>query len=398
MAATYRMMRRGGAVSVGVKAIAYVRASSEEPVDPRLEIDAQFATVHSAIADRGWTVEASVVDSEVSATVAPSKRAGLGRALVALDGGAADALVVARLDRVTRSVLVWEDIEERSRRHGWTLVAAADQLDLCTDVDQMRAAVDWYRRQFKASRAKDAIAAAKARGTRIGRPVEHSDEARQQILKAHARGASLRQIAAQLTGAGMSTPRGGRWHASTVRSIVNSASLDFEAEETRWTLATVGLEPEASGAFESPVADPVTAGASPDEPYGRDLSARLAALSAQVHALREEARLLHMQLPPEHQACLWHELSMALPVLMDVVPEERAPVDYSRYGAEVYPMVHTAQDLSVDESGYVVERVNGLVQLPSGPAEISVTRVHRLRNARNREAVEDAEVPAPSDQ
>ena len=58
----------------------------------------------------------------------------LGPALEALDGaGVGDALVVARLDRVTRSLLAWAELVERSRRRGWAIVVVAEGFDLSTD-------------------------------------------------------------------------------------------------------------------------------------------------------------------------------------------------------------------------------------------------------------------------
>ena len=285
----------------------------------------------------------------------------------------------------------------RSRRHGWTMLAVADGLDLCTNAEEIPDAVARYKRQLKASRAKEAVAAARARGTRIGRPVEHGVEARRLVSEAHARGASLRQIAAQLTEEGVPTPRGGRWHASTVRSILNSANLDFEAEETRRTLKAGGLEPEPSCIIESPFKDPYPAVEVPTAPDVSDLSTRLAIFGAQVQVLHDHARLLHVQSSIECRRFLLNELAMLLPLLMDVAPEDRGAIDSSRSEAETVPMVLNGQDPSMIEPGNVIERVNGSAGLPSYPEETSVTRVHRLRSPQYSETIEDAGASAPVD-
>ena len=77
------------------------------------------------------------------------------------------------------------------------------------------------------------MAAAKARGARFGRPVEHSPAARRLVVAMRESGATLQQIADRLTLEGVPTPRGGRWHLSTVRSILTSHRLDVEACDAR---------------------------------------------------------------------------------------------------------------------------------------------------------------------
>ena len=76
----------------------------------------------------------------------------------------------------------------------------------------------------------DAMPAAKPRRTRLGRPVEHSEEIRRTVLDLRAEGKSLAQIAKKLTDDNVPTIRKGKtWHPSTVRSILNSARLDEQA-------------------------------------------------------------------------------------------------------------------------------------------------------------------------
>lgn len=56
-------------------------------------------------------------------------RAGLHAALQAVEQGEAQVLVVAKLDRLSRSLLDFANLMERSRRKRWALVA----LDLGVD-------------------------------------------------------------------------------------------------------------------------------------------------------------------------------------------------------------------------------------------------------------------------
>ena len=101
----------------------------------------------------------------------------LGPALEALDGavaGAVAALVAARLDRVTRSLLAWAELVERSRRRGWAIVVVAAGFDLSTDSGELTAgllaSVAQYERRLIGARTREAMAAGMARGARYGRP------------------------------------------------------------------------------------------------------------------------------------------------------------------------------------------------------------------------------------
>jgi DNA invertase Pin-like site-specific DNA recombinase len=224
-----------------MRAFAYGRVSTDEQSESGLGLDAQLASAHAAIGHRGWELAGDVIDAGVSGSVDPDRRSALGPALAALDAGDVDALVVARLDRITRSLRAWAEMVERSRRQGWAIVAVVESFDLSTDsgemVAGMLAVIAQYERRMIGSRTRHAMAAARARGIRLGRPVEHSAAVRDLVVKMRDDGATLQQIADRLTSDGEATPRGGRWHPSTVRSILHSQCLDIEASKARERVA-----------------------------------------------------------------------------------------------------------------------------------------------------------------
>ena len=139
----------------------------------------------------------------------------------------------------------WLVLVERSRRHGWELVGVADNFDLSTESGELLAtvvaAVAEYERRLIGSRIRAAMAAAKARGVRFGRPVEHSPAVRAVVVEMREGGATLQQIADRLAGDGVATPRGGRWHPATVRQILVSGRLDAEASAARDRAECEGL-------------------------------------------------------------------------------------------------------------------------------------------------------------
>ena len=216
------------------QAFAYARVSTEDQADEGLGIAAQLDAARAAIVERGWVLAGEIVDAGVSGAVPPDHRPALGPALEALDAGNAAALVVGRLDRVTRSLLAWAELVERSRRRGWAIVVVAEGFDLSTDSGELTAgllaALAQYERRLIGARTREAMAATKARGARYGRPIEHSPEARRIVGEMRAGGATLQRIADRLVAEEIPTPRGGRWWTSTVHAIVVSLRLDAEAE------------------------------------------------------------------------------------------------------------------------------------------------------------------------
>ena len=213
------------------QATAYARVSTEDQGDEGLGITAQIDVATAAIAERDWVLVAEVVDAGVSGSVAPERRPAVGPALEALDGvGAGAALVVARLDRVTRSLLAWAELVERSRRRGWAIVVVAEGFDLSTDSGELTAAllasVAQYERRLS--------------GARYGRPIGHAPEARHIVGDMRAAAAALQAIADRLTAEGISIPRGGPWRTSNVDGILRSRRLDAEAAQTTAPRSSAG--------------------------------------------------------------------------------------------------------------------------------------------------------------
>lgn len=212
--------------------IGYLRVSTEEQVSSGLGLEAQRATIQRAAKARGWQV-AWIEDAGHSAKTL--KRPGIAKALAALKKGEAKGLVVAKLDRLSRSVQDFAATMDTARKQGWALVALDLGVDTTTPAGElvanvMAAVAQWERRVISA-RTTEALAAAKSRGTRLGRPREIAPELLARVVEARAAGASLRQIAAALNDEGVPTVRGGQcWHPATIRGLLESAALDAESD------------------------------------------------------------------------------------------------------------------------------------------------------------------------
>ena len=174
------------------------------------------------------------VDDGISGSVAPGQRPGLAAALEALDSGRADVLIAADISRLGRRASDVLDLAGRAEERGWHFAVLDLGIDTTTPAGRfaltVMAAVAELERGQTAERTRHALAAAKARGQRLGGPV--SDETRRagrRAVELRDGGATWQQIADALTAEGYPTAQKGRWHPSTARRAVRSIALDDEA-------------------------------------------------------------------------------------------------------------------------------------------------------------------------
>jgi DNA invertase Pin-like site-specific DNA recombinase len=214
-----------------VRAIAYARVSTDEQARSGLSLDHQAQVIEAEAHRRGWTVE-HLTDAGYSAA-SVARRPALRQALSMLASREADVLMVARLDRLSRSVIDAARLIEQAKREGWALVILDLGADTSTPAGALAtnvvASVAQYERELIAARTSDAMQQAKRRGRRLGRPVSLPQPVRERVLTDRESGLSLRVIADRLNVEQVPTAQGGRWHASTVRHVLMSLDLDEQA-------------------------------------------------------------------------------------------------------------------------------------------------------------------------
>jgi DNA invertase Pin-like site-specific DNA recombinase len=210
------------------KAIGYCRVSTGEQISSGAGLEAQRAALLAEADRRGWALE-FVVEEGLSAK--DLNRPALVSALARLDQGEADVLMVSKLDRLSRSVKDFGGLLERAGRRKWSVLCLDLGVDTTTPVGEFTANVvvsaSQYERRLIGQRTKDALAAKKAAGVRLGRPRQLPLDVVHRIVRAKAAGSSLAGIARELTEEGVPTAQGGkRWYASTVSAVLRSAALD----------------------------------------------------------------------------------------------------------------------------------------------------------------------------
>jgi DNA invertase Pin-like site-specific DNA recombinase len=207
--------------------VGYVRVSTDEQALSGLGLAAQRAAIEAECSRRGWTLIAVHEDALSGKNMA---RPGLTSALAAVDSGVASALVVAKLDRLSRSLSDFASLMARAQARHWNLVALDLGIDLATAAGEfmanvMASAAQWERRII-GQRTRDALAVKRAQGVRLGRPQVVSSELAARIRAAHEAGAGWSALARQLNAEGVPTAHGGtKWYPSTVRAVVRSAEV-----------------------------------------------------------------------------------------------------------------------------------------------------------------------------
>ena len=217
-----------------MRTIAYTRVSTEEQSRSGLGLEAQSVRIAEELERRGWELAAGITDDGISGSTL--ERPGISEALEMLAAGEADALIVAKLDRLSRSLLDFAGLMERSRREGWALIALDLGVDTSTASGEMLAGVmavfAQFERRLIAQRTRDALAVKKGQGMRLGRPVGLPSPVREGIALERRQGASLPAIAGRLNDEEVPTSQGGeRWYPSTVAAVLRSLELDAEAAE-----------------------------------------------------------------------------------------------------------------------------------------------------------------------
>ncbi len=218
---------------MGKPIIAYIRVSTQKQGQSGLGLESQQATIERFCAAEGYDVTLTFSEIETAKGAdaldrRPQLKAALKRAAVYRC-----PIVVAKLDRLSRDVAFISSLMAQGVPFIVTEIPNADPFML-----HIYAAVAEQERTKISERTKAALAAAKARGVKLGNPhgpIPFTAEMRQQGVEAirqqaNARAQQLGEILSDFSGEsangtakalnerGLPSPRGGKW---TARSIIN---------------------------------------------------------------------------------------------------------------------------------------------------------------------------------
>lgn len=208
-----------------MRVIGYTRVSTAEQAKDGWTLGQQRKDIERECERRGWDLIEVIEDAGFSGR--NDNRPGLQRALGMLTkrkGKRPDAIIVARLDRLARSLANLVAYIDLSRKQKWGIVALDMDLNTTTAngrlVTRIIASVAEWESEINGERVRDGMAEARANGKRFGFQAVTPDDVVARIVRQRKRGSTFGAIARRLDAQQVPTPGGGaRWYPSTVERI-----------------------------------------------------------------------------------------------------------------------------------------------------------------------------------
>jgi DNA invertase Pin-like site-specific DNA recombinase len=207
------------------RVVVYIRVSTAEQGQSGLGLEAQRAAAAAYCERENLQVVDVVV--EVASAKSTKGRPLLANTLERLDRGEAHRLIVAKVDRLARNLLDLLGMADRGDRHGWGIVTLDLGLDTSTPAGrfslQMMGGAAELERSLIGQRTREALGAARARGTRLGRPRIISEDTYRRAFALRESGSTWQQTADTLTVEGHRKANGSpSWAISNVRRLLAS--------------------------------------------------------------------------------------------------------------------------------------------------------------------------------
>ena len=221
-----------------MKAVGYVRVSTDIQAERGVSLDVQAEKIRAMAVVQGAELGDLIVDGGESAK--SLNRPGMARLLELVDSGDVQAVIVAKLDRLTRSVKDLCTLLERFEHRGVALVSVAESLDTGSAAGRLvlniMTAVSQWEREAIGERTRDAMSHKRSNGERVGNlaygyrladdgehlePDPGEQEALAEIRRLRGDGVPPRGIAATLNHRAYRTRRGTAWRLESVARVLN---------------------------------------------------------------------------------------------------------------------------------------------------------------------------------
>ncbi|MDR3699304.1 MAG: recombinase family protein [Candidatus Sulfopaludibacter sp.] len=212
--------------------IGYCRVSTDKQ-DTSLEVQEAKIRAMATLKDLAVVM---IADSESAKSL---DRPGMARLLAMVDAGEVETVIIAKLDRLTRSVKDLAVLLERFQRRGVSLVSVAESLDTGSAAGRLvlniMTSVAQWEREAIGERTRAVLQHKKATGKAYTRSVFGFDAvdgrsvpnpAEQAVIakmwELRGQGLSYHGVADRLNAEGIATKRGGVWASQTVCNILES--------------------------------------------------------------------------------------------------------------------------------------------------------------------------------
>jgi DNA invertase Pin-like site-specific DNA recombinase len=233
------------AAAIG-RAVGYVRVSSDKQAVAGVSLEAQTARIRAMATVQDAELAEVIVDAGESAKTL--NRPGLARLLAMIDAREVQTVIVAKLDRLTRSVRDLADLLDQFERRGVALVSVSESLDTGTAAGRlvlnvMMSVAQWEREAI-GERTREAMRHKKANGQRVGtlpygfqlandgrtlEPNHHEQRVLAIVHELRATGCTLRRIAGDLNHRGFQTRRRSAWKHSNIANLLKQEPANRRA-------------------------------------------------------------------------------------------------------------------------------------------------------------------------
>lgn len=218
-------------------AIGYIRVSTDKQAEGGVSLEAQAEKIRAMAVVQGSDLLDIIVDAGESAK--SLQRPGMDRLLAMVDRREVQTVIIAKLDRLTRSVKDLGELLERFGKRGVSLVSVAESLDTGSAAGRLviniMGAVSQWEREAIGERTATALRHKRATGRVFNHTpygferdgdrltVHRAEQAiicRMRLLRSN--GWTLQRIADTLNAEAVPTKTGARWFPMTVSNALRT--------------------------------------------------------------------------------------------------------------------------------------------------------------------------------
>ena len=235
------------------RAVGYVKVSTEGQADRGVSLDAQAEKIRAMATVHDVELMDVIVDGGESGK--SLSRPGIDQLLGMVDRREVQVVIIAKLDRLTRSVRDLGELLEGFQKKGVALVSVGESLDTGSAAGRLvlnvMASVSQWEREAIGERTRDALRHKRAQGLRAGNvpfgyalaedgqtlmPCEGEQQVLANLRSLREQRLSLRAIASELNARGLRTRSGAPWrHEYVVKALRSSAPMSWTHRFAVWT-------------------------------------------------------------------------------------------------------------------------------------------------------------------
>lgn len=223
-----------------MRAIAYVRVSTEEQAREGISLQNQESRIRAFCQAKDWELAEVLVDEGYSGS--SLERPGMQELILQCQKRQVDVVVIYKLDRLTRSVRdLGYLVQDVFGKYGVAFSSIQDNFDTTTAngklILNILGSVAQWERDIVVERTRDVMAHKRLSLKLIGAipmgfdldgdgetlvPNNRELEAVRKMMLLREAGHSFQTISEKLNGDGIPSKQGGRWYSKTVRSVLRN--------------------------------------------------------------------------------------------------------------------------------------------------------------------------------